>query len=150
MKRWGNNSFWYDDIGMLKVRFYKSQLFGTEGPTLYWPHNERDGVSNHRRPDCLLNRLFRRRSKEHQSSALLAFVRGIRQRDGKCFHLMTTSLYVCNKKLCFRQNFIVAFLVPSLYLNQCRCFVNWMIEEKLKLNLNRQLWQFSYTKNYDN
>ena len=27
-------------------------------------HNERDGVSNHRRPDCLLIRLFRRRSKK--------------------------------------------------------------------------------------
>ena len=30
--------------------------------TLEWRHNERDGVSNHRRLDCLLNRLFRRRS----------------------------------------------------------------------------------------
>ena len=29
-----------------------------------WRHNERDGISNHRRLDCLLNRLFRRRSKE--------------------------------------------------------------------------------------
>ena len=27
-------------------------------------HNERDGVSNHRRHDCLLNRLFRRWSKK--------------------------------------------------------------------------------------
>ena len=27
-------------------------------------HNERDGVSNHRPHDCLLNRLFRRRSKK--------------------------------------------------------------------------------------
>ena len=31
---------------------------------LEWRHNERDGVSNHLRLDCLLNRLFRRRSKE--------------------------------------------------------------------------------------
>ena len=31
---------------------------------LEWRHNERDGVSNHRRLDCLLNRLFRRRSKK--------------------------------------------------------------------------------------
>ena len=34
-------------------------------------------ISNHQLHDCLLNRLFRRRSKKHQSSALLAFVRGI-------------------------------------------------------------------------
>ena len=32
--------------------------------TLQWHHNERDGVSNHRRLDCLLNRLFWRRSKK--------------------------------------------------------------------------------------
>ena len=32
--------------------------------TLQWRHNERHGFSNHRRLDCLLNRLFRRRSKE--------------------------------------------------------------------------------------
>ena len=31
---------------------------------LQWNHNERGGVSNHRRLDCLLKRLFRRRSKK--------------------------------------------------------------------------------------
>ena len=32
--------------------------------TWQWRHNERDCVSNHRHFDCLLNRLFRRRSKK--------------------------------------------------------------------------------------
>ena len=32
--------------------------------TLQWRHIERDGVLNHRCIDCLLNRLFRRRSKK--------------------------------------------------------------------------------------
>ena len=32
--------------------------------TLQWRHNEQDGVSNHQPCDCLLNRLFRRRSKK--------------------------------------------------------------------------------------
>ena len=32
--------------------------------TLQWRHNGCDGVSNHRHHDCLLNRLFRRRSKK--------------------------------------------------------------------------------------
>ena len=31
---------------------------------LQWRHNERDGVSNHQRIDCSLNRLFRHRSKK--------------------------------------------------------------------------------------
>ena len=39
--------------------------------TLQWCHNESDGVSNHRRLGCLLNRLFTHRS----TSASLAFVR---------------------------------------------------------------------------
>ena len=32
--------------------------------TLWWRHNGRDGVSNQQPHDCLLNRLFRRRSKK--------------------------------------------------------------------------------------
>ena len=36
-----------------------------------------DGVSNHQPRDCLLNRLFRHKSKRHQSTASLAFVWGI-------------------------------------------------------------------------
>ena len=32
--------------------------------SLQWRHDERDGVSNHRRFGCLLNRLFRRKSKK--------------------------------------------------------------------------------------
>ena len=37
---------------------------GSHGSALKCRHNERDGVSNHRRVDCLPNRLFRRRSKK--------------------------------------------------------------------------------------
>ena len=32
--------------------------------TLHWRHNERGGVSDHQSRDCLLNRLFKRRSKK--------------------------------------------------------------------------------------
>ena len=32
--------------------------------SLQWHHNELDGVSDHQPPDCLLNRLFRLRSKK--------------------------------------------------------------------------------------
>ena len=44
---------------------------------LRWRQNVRDGVSNHQPHDCLLRRLFRRRSKKTSSSASLAFMRGI-------------------------------------------------------------------------
>ena len=49
-------------------------LFGT---TLQWRHNERDGVSNHRCLDCILNRLFRRRSKKTSKLHVTVCVRGI-------------------------------------------------------------------------
>ena len=35
-----------------------------QSATLRWRQNGRDGVSNHQSHDCLLNRLFRRRSKK--------------------------------------------------------------------------------------
>ena len=37
---------------------------GVGAVTLQWRHNGRDGVSNHQPHDCLLNRMFRRRSKK--------------------------------------------------------------------------------------
>ena len=55
----------------------KSDIQLRENISLQWRHNEYDGVSNHQLHDCLLKRLFRRRSKKHQSSASRAFVRGI-------------------------------------------------------------------------
>ena len=38
--------------------------FQTTSGTLRWRHNGRDSVSNHQAYNCLLNRLFRRRSKK--------------------------------------------------------------------------------------
>ena len=55
-------------------------LAGDSNTTLLWRHNGRDGVSNHQPNECLFNRSSRRRSKKHQSSASLAFVRRIHRR----------------------------------------------------------------------
>ena len=51
-----------------------------DGNSLHWRHNGHDSVSNDQPHDCLLNRLFRRRSKKYESSVSLAFVRGIHRR----------------------------------------------------------------------
>ena len=59
------------DINDCSVNMFLSGL------SLQWRHNDRDGVSNYQPHDCLLNRLFRHWWKRHQSSASLAFVRGI-------------------------------------------------------------------------
>ena len=39
-------------------------LVNMRSPSLHWRHNDHDGVSNHQLHGCLLNRLFRRRSKK--------------------------------------------------------------------------------------
>ena len=45
--------------------------------SLQWRHIRHDGVWNHQPQDCLLNRLFRRRSKKTSKLLVTGFVRGI-------------------------------------------------------------------------
>ena len=45
--------------------------------SLQWYHNGRDGLSNHQRLHCLLNRLFRRWSKKIPKLRVTGFVRGV-------------------------------------------------------------------------
>ena len=52
-----------NEISSSIVRFYQLGIL-IFIIALQWRHIERDGVSNHQRHDCLLNRLFRRRSKK--------------------------------------------------------------------------------------
>ena len=44
--------------------------------SLQWHHNERDSGSNHRGLDCLLNRLFRRRSKKTSKLCVIGLCEG--------------------------------------------------------------------------
>ena len=41
-----------------------TRVYREHRSALHWRHNDRDGVSNHQPHGCLLNRLFRRRSKK--------------------------------------------------------------------------------------
>ena len=71
--------------------------------SLRWRHNGRDGVSNHQSRDCLLNRLFRRRSKKTSKLRVTGLCEGNSPGTGeflaqwpvtrKCFHLMTSSCF---------------------------------------------------------
>ena len=52
--------------------------------SLQWRHNERDDVSNHRRLDCLLNCLLRRRSKKTSKLRFIDLCEGrVATRQGK-------------------------------------------------------------------
>ena len=72
--------------------------------SLRWRHNDHAGVSNHQPRGCLLNRLFRSKSKENikapRNWPLCGKFTGDRwisrtngQLRGKCFHLMTSSWF---------------------------------------------------------
>ena len=68
---------------------------------LQWRHKGRDSVSNHQPHDCVLNRLFRRRSEKTSKLRVTGHLCGELtsprwiprtngQLRGKCFHLMTS------------------------------------------------------------
>ena len=44
--------------------------------SLQWRHNERDGISNHQPHDCLLKRLFRRRSNKTSKLRVIGLCEG--------------------------------------------------------------------------
>ena len=50
--------------------------YGSRTNTLQWCHNEHGGVSNHQRIDCLLKRLFRRRSMKTSKLRVTALWEG--------------------------------------------------------------------------
>ena len=55
---------------------YTSTWYLQEHITLQWRHNEHDGVSTHQPRDCLLNCLFRRRSKKTPKLRATTFCEG--------------------------------------------------------------------------
>ena len=58
-------SCWLDETVPSRGRKYDAtQIADLISITLQWRRNGRDSVSNHQPHDCLLNRLFRRRSKK--------------------------------------------------------------------------------------
>ena len=94
---------------------------------LRWRHNDHAGVSNHQPHGCLLNRLFRRKSKKTSKLRVTGLCAGNSpgtgdrwisrtngQLRGKCFHLMTSSCHdIIMKLTCFLQ-----FLWPQLISTQ--------------------------------
>ena len=80
------------------------QLLCYHHNTLQWRHNERNGVSNHQPHDCILKRLFRRRSKKTSKLRVTGLCEGNSRWPVKSphkgpvtrifFHLMTSSWQV--------------------------------------------------------
>ena len=81
-----------------------AQFTGEWSTPLHWRHNEHNSVSNHQRLDCLLNCLFRLRSKKTPKLRVTGICgefsgdrwipRAKGQWRGKCFQLMTSSWWL--------------------------------------------------------
>ena len=63
--------------------------------TLHWRHNDHAGVSHHQTHDCLLNRLFRRRSKKTSKLRVTGLCVGNSPGSGKSPHkgLVTRKMF---------------------------------------------------------
>ena len=63
-----NNSWYFIKLmciyKVLPQRYFQSIPHAVTVVALRWRHNDHAGVSNHQPPGCLLNRLFRRKSKK--------------------------------------------------------------------------------------
>ena len=66
---------------------------------LQWHHNERDVVSNHRRLDCLLNRLVRRRSKKTSKFRVAGLCEGNSPVNSPHKRPVTRKMFPCDVKL---------------------------------------------------
>ena len=79
---WNVNVIFVENIVMelvihQKVKIVSLKTETCHGATLHWRHNDHDGVSNHQPDGCLLNRLFRRRSKKISKLHVTGFCGGI-------------------------------------------------------------------------
>ena len=66
----------YDHPRLMKTPHIWLVLFSSIGFSLQRRNNERDGVSNHSRLECLLNRLLRRRSKKTSKLRVIGLCEG--------------------------------------------------------------------------
>ena len=59
-----------------RQRCHKEKHWLVHPMALQWRHNGRDGVSNHQTHDCLLNHLFRRRSRKTSKLSVIGLYEG--------------------------------------------------------------------------
>ena len=118
--RWSTNILTVIKREMDKLR--------THGPiihfsTLQWRHNERDDVSNHRRLDGLLNRLFRRKSRKTSKLRAPGLCEGNSPMTGE-FPSQRAS-YAENVSIWWRHHDCISFMFASHALGQSHLMQYW-------------------------
>ena len=108
----------WDDINFLTGTHFNNRIFHCNSNStvsfgsysLQWSHNGRDGASNHQPHDCLLKRLFRRKSKKTSKPASLAFVWEIHRWTLNSLHKwpVTRKMFPCDDVI----------MLKSIYCNR--------------------------------
>ena len=110
--------------------------------TLQWRGNGRNGVSNRQPHDCLLNRLFRRRTKKTSKLRVTGLCAGIHRwpvkfphkgpATRKCFYLMTSSWNSYNYNKTGQAKYLV-YLLDILSLRLLQPFNNSKVKTIARL-----------------
>ena len=103
-------------------------IFGS----LQWRHNGRDRVSNYRRLDCLLSRLFRRRSKKTSKLRVTGFYRVNSPVAGEFPAQRTRKMLLFDDVIIWRcTSRILEFHgYNPLSLIKCNITEKWLLKEK--------------------
>ena len=128
---WSNSTHW---MGWLFLAIF----------SLQWRHNEPDGVSNHQFHDCLLNRLFRRRSKKTSKLRVTDLCEGNSPMTGEFPHKgpVTRKMFPFDDVIMWWFTLIPFdswFLLPALTLNYAlSCSENGLVpQERIKTIFNQ-------------
>ena len=90
--------------------------------TLHWRHNGHDSVSNHQPHDCLLNRLFRRRTKKISKLRVTGLCAGNSPETGEFPAQMAS--YAENVSIWWRHNDTLMHAPPTtLWINMALCSI---------------------------
>ena len=89
---------------------------------LQWRHNVHDGVSNHQPHDCLLNRLFRLRSKKTSKLCVTGLCAGYSPVTGECPAQRASNAK--NVSIWWRHH-DQFFLIHLEYLQYCSILLHW-------------------------
>ena len=108
---------------------------------LRWRHNDHDGVSNHQPHGCLLNRLFRRRSKKTSKLRVTGLCVGNSPGPVNSAHKgpVTRKMFPFDDVIMASVNVAIIrsyyALSPSHYMNQSWLIVDFNLVRKFQRNL---------------
>ena len=98
------------------------------GRPLHWRHNDHDGVSNHQPHGCLLNRLFRRRSKKTSKLRVTGLCAGNSPGTGEFPAQMASNAEKVS--IWWRHHDKCVWVWETHTHDSCTGFVTWLVGHK--------------------